>query len=134
MSTTITRPTVTSIKHRTVAVATAVLAAALTWLLGRALGADFVVDQPPVVVVGLSSVLGFSLGASLLGWAGLAVLERFLPRRARPVWTALAVAVLALSFLPLLGVGAAPLTRLFLALTHLAVGGVLIARLNTRRV
>jgi hypothetical protein len=49
-----------------------------------------------------------------------------LTRRAAAVWTALAVLVLLVSFLPLLAVGAAGAAKTILALMHLAVAAILI--------
>ncbi|HWS34812.1 MAG TPA: DUF6069 family protein, partial [Actinoplanes sp.] len=59
------------------------------------------------------------------GWAGLAILERF-TRHAFTAWTVLALLVLAVSFVPFLGVEASTGSKVVLALTHVAVAAVLI--------
>ncbi len=71
-----------------------------------------------------------ALLASLMGWGLLAALERFGARRARAIWTGVAAAVLAVSFLPFTGDGMDGGTRLSLALMHLAVAAVLIPGLG----
>ncbi|MFF9120109.1 DUF6069 family protein [Streptomyces massasporeus] len=73
-----------------------------------------------------------ALFASLSGWGLLAAPERFAARRAPAIWTGVAVAVLAGSFLPLLGDGMDGGTRVSLALMHLAVAAVLIPGLGGR--
>jgi hypothetical protein len=116
-------------RSRPVAVAGAVLATSLLWLLALVLGIDLTVDQRdgrPPMVVGLPMVAGFTLILSLLGWGVLAVLEHRAPRRAGLVWTVLAVAVLVLSFVPILGVGATTGAKVMLSLMHLAVAAVLV--------
>ncbi|CAL9283140.1 DUF6069 family protein [Streptomyces sp. SudanB66_2053] len=83
-------------------------------------------DGGDTLTVGAAAVTVASLLASLAAWALLAALERFTPGRARAVWTGVAVAVLAVSFLPLAGDGMDAGTRVALALMHLAVAAVLI--------
>ncbi|MEV6864597.1 DUF6069 family protein [Streptosporangium subroseum] len=118
---------------RALAVGGAVLATSLLWLAAQVLDIDLRVDQPgdgqPPVTVGLPLVIGVTLVLSLLGWGSLAVLERYI-RRARTIWTVLAIAVLALSFVPILGVEATSSTKTVLALMHLAVAAVLIPMLR----
>jgi multidrug transporter EmrE-like cation transporter len=82
------------------------------------------IGAPPVAVVALL--------ASLSGWGLLAALERFGARRARAIWTGVAGAVLAVSFLPFVGDGMDGGTRVSLALMHLAVAAVLIPGLGGR--
>ncbi|WP_405504104.1 DUF6069 family protein [Streptomyces purpurascens] len=53
--------------------------------------------------IGAVPVAVVALLASLSGWGLLAVLERFGVRRARAIWTGVAGAVLAVSFLPFIG-------------------------------
>nr|WP_245651549.1 DUF6069 family protein [Streptosporangium amethystogenes] len=74
-------------------------------------------------------VIGFTLVLALLGWGALAVLEQYI-RRARTIWTVIAIAVLMLSFVPILGVEATSGTKSMLSLMHLAVAAVLIPRLR----
>ncbi|MFF0446249.1 DUF6069 family protein [Streptomyces sp. NPDC004609] len=112
----------------------AVLAPVLVWLvadpvLGRRLR---ITDGEQTLDIGAVPVVLFALPAALAGWGLLAALERFGVRRARAVWTGVAVAVLALSFLPLTGDGMDGGTRAALALMHLAVAAVLIPGLRRK--
>ena len=106
----------------------AVLAPVLVWLvadpvLGHRLQ---IVNGEETLDIAVVPVVLAALLAALAGWGLLAALERFWARRARTVWTGVAVAVLALSFLPLTGDGMDGGTRAALALMHLAVAAVLI--------
>jgi hypothetical protein len=65
---------------------------------------------------------------ALLGWGALALLER-VTRHARTVWTGLAVAVLAVSFVPIAVEKATADTKIVLVLIHLVVAAVLIPML-----
>ncbi|MFD5041627.1 DUF6069 family protein [Streptomyces sp. NPDC058377] len=121
-------------RRRLGATALAVLAPVLVWLaadplLGHRLR---ITDAEQTLDIGALPVALVALLASLAGWGALAALERFGVRRARAVWTGAAVAVLALSFLPLAGDGMDTGTRAALALMHLAVAAVLIPGLRTR--
>ncbi|XVQ13726.1 DUF6069 family protein [Spirillospora sp. CA-255316] len=115
-------------RGRAIAVAAAVLAAVLVWLVAVAAGQDLVVAQPgrESQEVDVLPVLVFSLVSSLLGWALLAVLERFAAARALVVWTAAALVVLLVSFVPVLQVEAAGSTKATLALLHVVVAAVLV--------
>jgi len=120
--------------HRALTVAGAVLAPVLLWLAAEVLAIELIVDPrngQPLTVVGVTLVVVFALGSALLGWLTLALLERF-TRRALAVWTALALAVLVLSFTPILTAGASLATKLVLAAMHLAVAAVLIPLLPRR--
>ncbi|NGN68593.1 hypothetical protein G5C51_32455 [Streptomyces sp. A7024] len=113
----------------------AVLAPVLVWLaadpvLGHRLR---IADGDRTLDLGLAPVLMVALLAALAGWGLLAALERFGIRRARAIWTAVAGAVLAVSFLPLTGDGMDGGTRAALVLMHLAVAAVLIPGLRTAR-
>lgn len=81
------------------AVGLAVVGALLVWLVADPLlGVDFsVTSSGTTTVVGPGLIAGMTIGAALLGWALLAVLERF-TARARQVWMITAVMVLLLSF------------------------------------
>ncbi|QEU97238.1 hypothetical protein CP970_09870 [Streptomyces kanamyceticus] len=89
-----------------------------------------IVDGEQTLDIGAAPVAVVALLASLLGWGLLAALERFGVPRARAIWTGVACAVLAVSFLPLLGDGMDGGTRVALALMHLAVAVVLIPGLG----
>ncbi|MFE7891897.1 DUF6069 family protein [Streptomyces sp. NPDC057412] len=93
-----------------------------------------ITDGDEVLDLGAGPVAFVALLASLAGWALLAALERFGVRRARAVWTGVAAAVLAVSFLPLTGDGMDGGTRAALALMHAAVAAVLIPGLAGRGV
>lgn len=117
---------------RSLVVVAAVVAAAL-WLAAKAVGIDLAVhagdgSRP----VGLVSVIVTVVVVALAGAGLLRVLERRTTNGLR-TWTAIAVAVWALSFLgPLsaMTVGAG----LVLATMHLAVGAVVVGGLRRTRV
>ncbi|WP_431926146.1 DUF6069 family protein [Nonomuraea jabiensis] len=117
---------------RALGVGTAVLSTTLLWLAALVVNIDLRVDLPadgqPAAMVGLPVTIGSTLVFSLLGWGALAVLERF-ARRARTIWTGLAVAALMLS-VPILGVEATAGTKAVLCSMHLAVAAVLIRTLR----
>lgn len=73
-----------------------------------------------------------ALAVSLLGWGARVLLDR-LTRRAPVVWTALAVLVLLVSFLPLLAVEATGAAKAILALMHVAVAAALIPVFSRRK-
>jgi hypothetical protein len=109
-------------------VAGAVAAALAVWAVGEPLlGHDLVVQQKGQQPrdLGAGAIGVFALAPSLLGWALLAALERVTPLAAR-IWTAAALTLLAVSFLPIIGVQASGGSKAVLALTHLAVAAVLI--------
>ncbi|MEV3924848.1 DUF6069 family protein [Actinomadura coerulea] len=115
-------------RARALAVAGAVAAALAVWAVGEPLlGHDLVVQQKGQEPrdLGAAAIGAFALAPSLLGWALLAALERVTPLAAR-IWTAIALTLLTASFLPVIGVQASGGTKAVLALTHLAVGAVLI--------
>ncbi|WJV48091.1 DUF6069 family protein [Streptomyces flavofungini] len=121
-------------RRRLGAAASAVLAPVLVWLvadplLGHRLR---IADGGETLDIGAVPVATVALLASLSGWGLLAALERFGVRRARTLWTGVAYAALALSFLPLTGDGMDGGTRATLALMHLAVAAVLIPGLRGR--
>ncbi|MGP4011501.1 DUF6069 family protein [Streptomyces sp. 4N124] len=113
--------------------ALAVLAPVLVWLvadplLGHRLR---IADGEQTLDIGAVPIAFVALLASLSGWGLLAALERFGARRARTIWTGVAAAVLAVSFLPFIGDGMDAGTRVSLALMHLAVAAILIPGLNS---
>jgi hypothetical protein len=100
----------------------------LVWVVGEpVLGNDLVVVQPgqPAQDLGLAAVVTVTLGAGLLGWATLALLER-LTRRGTLIWTVLAAVVLLLSFGPVAGVEATGGTKAVLTVMHIVVCAVLL--------
>ena len=106
----------------------AVLAPVLVWLIADpVLGHQLrIINSEQTLDIGAVPVVLVALLAAVAGWGLLAALERFWVRRARAVWTGVALAVLAMSFLPLTGDGMDRGTRAALALMHLAVAAVLI--------
>jgi hypothetical protein len=115
---------------RALSVLGAVAAALAVWVVAAPIaGRQLTVRQGGVTdTVGLRAVIVTALTAGLVGWALLAVLERF-GRRPRPTWTVIAVVVLALSLAGPLAEGVDAATKLVLAGMHLAVGAVLIPTL-----
>ncbi|MGW3603377.1 DUF6069 family protein [Micromonospora sp. NPDC005161] len=130
-----TTATTSSLRRRTLGVAAAVVACLAIWGIGEAAGVDYTVESPgqPALVIGPGEIFGIALGAALLGWATLALLERFVPRTARVIWISLAALVTLLSFGPLLGTEATAGAKLTLGATHLAVAVALIALLPAPR-
>ncbi|WP_329330471.1 DUF6069 family protein [Streptomyces luteogriseus] len=121
-------------RRRLSVTALTVLAPVLVWvvadpLLGHRLR---IADGEQTLAIGAVPVAVVALVASLSGWGLLATLERLGVRRARALWTGVAGAVLAVSFLPFLGGGMDGGTRVSLALMHLAVAAVLIPGLGGR--
>ncbi|MGN9811681.1 DUF6069 family protein [Micromonospora sp. BQ11] len=127
--------TTSSVRRRALGVLAAVATCALIWVIGSVAGVDWTVTSPgrPAMELGLAPVVVVSLGASLVGWAALVVLERFAGHRATIIWTALAAVVAVASLFPLFGVDASTGAKLALGAMHLAVAAVLIPILPTRR-
>ncbi|MET8466934.1 DUF6069 family protein [Micromonospora zamorensis] len=131
----VTTPTTSTLRRRALAVGVAVVACLAIWSIGALAGVDYTVESPgqPATDIGAGAIFVVALGAALLGWAALALLERFAPRAARPVWISLAVAVTLLSLVPLVGVEATGGAKLTLGATHVAVAVALIALLPRPR-
>ncbi|MEU7589599.1 DUF6069 family protein [Micromonospora sp. NPDC049230] len=134
-ATAVTTPTTSTLRRRALGVTAAVVAALAIWAIGALAGVDYTVESPgqPATDIGAGAVLVVALGAALLGWAALALLERLAPRVARPVWISLAVVLTAVSLVPLFGVEATGGAKLTLGATHLAVAVPLIALLPRPR-
>ena len=117
---------------RAATVGAAIFAAAVTWVVAvPALGVELRVNmagQPPMAV-GLPQVVLTVLVVSLAGWALLAILERA-TTQARTIWTAVATAVLVLSYAAPLTAGAASATTTVLVVMHSIVGLTLIVGLR----
>ncbi|TDC52026.1 hypothetical protein E1212_10500 [Jiangella ureilytica] len=112
------------------AVAGAMAAAAVPWVVAEIAGTDLEVTTGGWTMdVGLPLVLGAALVVSLAGWGLLALLQRRRPD-ARRVWTIVAVTVLLLSLMGPLTADATTAARVYLAHMHLAVGLVLIPGLR----
>jgi len=119
-------------------VLSALLGPVLLWL-GTVLVADHRLRTPAqadraAMDITLPLVVLTALLAGLAGWGALALLERWPARVRRPVtvWRVLAVAMLLLSFGPLMSAGMEPTTRAVLAAMHIAVAVVLIPGLPGR--
>ena len=119
-------------RTRALSVGGAVIAAVAVWvlavpLLNLHLIVRFGNGSPQTI--GVDFVAGASLIASLLAWGLLAMLERR-TRRARTIWTVVAIAVLLVSLsLPLIA-GTTASTRAVLMAMHVAVAAVLIPGLR----
>ncbi|MET8092809.1 DUF6069 family protein [Micromonospora sp. NPDC005220] len=132
---TATTPAPSPLRRRALGVAAAVVAPLAIWAIGALAGVDYTVESPgrPATVIGAGAIVMIALAAALLGWAALALLERFATRVARPVWISLAVAVTLLSFVPVLSVEATGGAKLALGATHVAVAVALITLLPRPR-
>ncbi|WP_410817905.1 DUF6069 family protein [Micromonospora sp. 050-3] len=132
---TVTTPALSPLRRRALGVAAAVAAPLAIWVIGALAGVDYTVESPgqPATVIGAGAIVMIALGAALLGWAALALLERFASRVARPVWISLAIVVTVLSFVPVLSVEATGGAKLALGATHVAVAVALIALLPRPR-
>ncbi|WP_444951763.1 DUF6069 family protein [Micromonospora ureilytica] len=132
---TVTTPTPSPLRRRALGVAAAVVACLVIWAIGALAGVDYTVESPgqPATVIGAGAIVTVALGAALLGWAALALLERFATRVARPVWISVAIVVTVLSFFPLLSVEATGGAKLALGATHVAVAVALITLLPRPR-
>ncbi|MEU4531969.1 DUF6069 family protein [Micromonospora ureilytica] len=132
---TVTTPAPSPLRRRALGVAAAVVACLVIWAIGALAGVDYTVESPgrPATVIGAGAIVTVALGAALLGWAALALLERFATRVARPVWISIAIVVTVLSFFPLLSVEATGGAKLALGATHVAVAVALIALLPRPR-
>ncbi|MDG4810103.1 DUF6069 family protein [Micromonospora sp. WMMD1120] len=131
----VTTPAPSPLRRRALGVGVAVVSCLAIWSIGALAGVDYTVESPgqPATVIGAAAIVLVSLGAALLGWAALAVLERFTPRIARPAWITLALVVTLVSFAPLAGTEATGGAKLFLGATHVAVAVALIALLPRPR-
>ncbi|MEQ3552045.1 DUF6069 family protein [Pseudonocardia nematodicida] len=116
---------------RAAGVAATVLVTLLVRQIGRFAGADYLIDDPvQPVVIGAGTTALVTLVLALLGWGLLAALER-LTRHGFRIWVVIAVAVLALSMVPIFFIDATPATMTALYVVHLAVA-VLIPLLRRR--
>jgi Family of unknown function (DUF6069) len=117
-------------RNRLIALFAATIATSLIWLIAHAFGADFTLRASGrSTTVGLPAVVGFTLGFAGLGWAALALLERY-TRRAATLWTRLAGGVYLLSLIPIFAEQAGAGTRTALVLIHTSVAAILIPLLR----
>jgi Family of unknown function (DUF6069) len=127
-------PAMTDTRHgrtRALCPAGGALAAALAWavevpLLGIHLNVRFGAGHIQTIAFG--QVTGVAAAASLLGWLLLVLLERRTPH-ARPIWTAIALAVLAASLALPLAAATTTSAVAGLIVMHLTVGAVVITAL-----
>jgi hypothetical protein len=132
-SSTTSDPATHASRRRMLGVLFAVLAPVVIWIIAVPLaGVDLMASQAgdgtPVQEINLVSVIVAALLVGLLGWALLAVLERF-TRRGASIWTIVAVLVLLLSLAGPLVLAQNGGAKLTLALMHVAVGVTLITTL-----
>jgi len=116
-------------RARSLAVAGATAAALVAWAIAQAV-AELTVrygsgSGSGVHHVGVASVAAVSTLVGLAAWGSLFLLERS-AANARRAWTAIAVAVLAVSSAGPLGAGVGGSTKAALLCIHLTVAGVLI--------
>ena len=127
-----TRPTR---RRRALAVLGAAAATLTVWAIaGPLAGVDLRVHVGSGTQhVGPATVVAVSILAGLAGWALLAAMEHF-TLRARAVWTATALTVLALSLAGPLTSGATTAAKMALTGMHLAAAAVLVPALTGSRV
>lgn len=121
-------PAQTRRTSRAVAAGSAAVGAFLVWLVADPLlGVDFEVTRSgTTTVVGPVMVFLMALGAGLVGWAFLALVERF-TASARRTWLITASVVLLLSFVMPFNSGEISAgAKVSLLLMHVVVGAVLI--------
>jgi hypothetical protein len=119
-------------RFRIAAVGAAVLVNSALYLSARAAGTDFKLTDPASTqfhALVLPEIVAFTLIFALLGWSALALLERF-ARHARGIWSALAVSVLLLSYVPIALETTTVDTRIMLTLIHTAVAAALFPMLR----
>jgi hypothetical protein len=115
---------------RLIALLAATITTTIIWLIAHALGVDFTLRASgKSTTVDLPAVIGFTLGIAAIGWAALAVLERY-TRRAATIWTRVAGGVFVLSLIPIFAEQAAAGTRTTLVLMHVSVAAILVPLLR----
>lgn len=114
--------------HRATIVVLVALAAVAMHAVITSTGVDLVVGESTRRTVTGGAAAGAALVAGLLGWALLALLERF-SRRPERTWTSVAGGVLALSLGGPVIAGASGSALLGLLALHLVVGGLLVVLL-----
>jgi hypothetical protein len=117
-----------NLRIRAIAIGCALVATCLLWTAAHGAGDAMKVglhNGRPPQTFSLPFLCGIALLISLLGWATLVILERF-TRQPLRIWTGLAVATFALSFIPIAAAGASPGTKTVLSLIHITVGGSLL--------
>ena len=136
MSHNITQETAVGVRRstrRALIVATAAAMNGLAWVGGRQAHVDYIVHTPlgarqiTVVLVIVATTI-----SGLAGWAVYSLLERHTSNPMR-TWIALAVAVLALSTVPVFVLPAGLGTRLALTTLHCVAAAILIAGLPQTR-
>ncbi len=109
------------------AVAAAVVA---FWLATGPAGVDLRTPESPgsenLRDLPLGVVIGVTVGVGIFGWVVAIALERFAAARARTIWTALAAAILAVSFGPVTALDVSGAAKTWLAILHLVVAVPLI--------
>ena len=119
------------IRYRLLAVAVAVVAPIVVWIVASVAGVDFVVTSPAfgTLSIDVPLVIVSTVPIALAAWGVLALLERRTPR-ARRIWTIVGVVVLVLSLPPLALLEATVATKVALGFMHLAAGLPLILMLR----
>ncbi|MCD2443111.1 DUF6069 family protein [Agromyces sp. SYSU K20354] len=119
------------IRHRLLAIAVAVAAPIVVWIVASVAGVGFEVTSPAIgtLTIDVPLVIVSTIPLALAAWGVLALLERRTPR-ARTIWTVIAIAVLVLSLPPLALLDATIATKVALGIMHLAAGVPLILMLR----
>jgi hypothetical protein len=119
------------VQYRLLAVAIAVIAPIVVWIVASVAGVRLEVTSPMIgtLVIDLPLVIVSTLPLALAAWAALVLLERRTPR-ARTIWTVVAVVVLVLSLPPLAFLDATVGTKVVLGVMHVAAGLPLIFMLR----
>jgi len=126
------RPAAQRRRSRAGSIAAAAGSASVIYLVASGAGVPFELTDPgktqPVhlTVVTIAVVAGFF---ALVGWATLALLERYSGRASR-IWSMLAGTVLLLSYVPIGVEHATPATKIMLALIHATVAATLVPMLR----
>ncbi|WP_328304601.1 DUF6069 family protein [Actinomycetospora sp. NBC_00405] len=107
--------------RRLAGVGATVAVTAAVWAIGRLAGADYVLRDPAgSVTIDVTTTAVVTLVVAGLGWAVLALLERF-TRHAVGIWVGTAAVVVIVSMIPIFLVDATPATQVSLFFVHLAV-------------
>jgi hypothetical protein len=115
-------------RTRLLALAVALAATMLAWVVANLAGVELRASQPgqEAVPIGLVNVAASVVLFGGLGWLARVILDRFAKRRAVLIWRIGAGAVFLLEVFPVVLTEATVGTKVFLAILHLIVAAVLI--------
>ena len=122
-------------RARLIALVAAGVGAALVSVIGSAVGAEMVATpsgrEPTAIGPVISLVMALFAGG--LGWLARAVLDRFAPRRAVPVWLIGAAVVFLVEMFPPFFSDASTGTTVVLIVMHVVVAAILVPVLGRPR-